>query len=162
MPVINPRRSGSFWNSRLAAIKPPRYAGATAAVVAVLAPSASVNYRLAKKAERDNPPTGKFLEINGVRLHYVERGAGDALVLLHGNGSMIEDFASRGLIDLAAKSYRVITFDRPGFGHSERPRGTVWTPEAQAELIYKALERLGVSRLCELEQSSGESVETVM
>jgi pimeloyl-ACP methyl ester carboxylesterase len=92
-------------------------------VVAVLAVSAAVNYRLAKKAERDNPPTGKFLEINGVRLHYVERGAGDALVMLHGNGSMIEDFASSGLIDLAAKNYRVITFDRPGFGHSERPRG---------------------------------------
>jgi predicted nuclease with RNAse H fold len=142
MPVINTRRSGSFWNSRLAAIRSHRYAGATAAVVAVLAASAAVNYRLAKKAERDNPPTGKLLDINGVRLHYVERGAGDALVLLHGNGSMIEDFASSGLIDLAAKSYRVITFDRPGFGHSERPRGTVWTPEAQAELIYKALERL--------------------
>ena len=158
MPAINTRRSESFWNSRLAAIKSHPYAGATAAVVAVLAASAAVNYRLAKKAERDNPPTGKFLEINGVRLHYVERGAGDALVLLHGNGSMIEDFASSGLIDLAAKSYRVITFDRPGFGHSERPRGTVWTPEAQAELIYKALERLGVSRSIVLGHSWGASV----
>src|SRR3981189_1423991 len=99
MPVINTRRSGSFWNSRLAAIRSHRYAGATAAVVGVLAASAAVNYRLAKKAERDNPPTGKLLDINGVRLHYVERGAGEALVLLHGNGSMIEDFASSGPID---------------------------------------------------------------
>jgi pimeloyl-ACP methyl ester carboxylesterase len=39
--------------------------------------------------------------------------------LLHGNGGMIQDFESSGLIDLAAKSYRVIVFDRPGFGHSD-------------------------------------------
>jgi hypothetical protein len=38
----------------------------------------------------------------------VERGSGTALVLLHGNGSMIQDFESSGLIDLAAKNYRVI------------------------------------------------------
>ena len=35
-----------------------------------------VNRSLAHKAERDNPPAGRFLEVNGVRLHYVERGAG--------------------------------------------------------------------------------------
>jgi len=42
-------------------------------------------------AENDNPPAGQFLEVNGVRLHYVERGSGPPLVLLHGNGSMIQD-----------------------------------------------------------------------
>ena len=40
----------------------------------------------------------------GVRLHYVERGSGEPLVLLHGNGSMIQDFESSGLVDLAAKN----------------------------------------------------------
>jgi hypothetical protein len=55
--------------------------------------------------------------VKDVRLHYVERGTGTPLVLLHGNGSMIEDFQSSGLLD-AAKKYRVIAFDRPGFGHS--------------------------------------------
>jgi len=49
---------------------------------------------------------------------------------LHGNGSMIEDFESSGLIDLAAENHRVIVFDRPGFGHSDRPRNVVWTPDA--------------------------------
>jgi hypothetical protein len=33
------------------------------------------------------------------------------------HGSMIEDFESSGLIDLAARNYRVIVFDRPRFGH---------------------------------------------
>ena len=51
-----------------------------------------------------------------------------------------------GLIDLAAKTYRVIAFDRPGFGYSDRPRSTVWTPEAQADLINAALMQMGVSQ----------------
>src|SRR6202044_630757 len=84
--------------------------------------------------------------------------SGTALVLLHGNGSMIQDFESSGLIDLAAKNYRVIVFDRPGFGHSDRPRNVVWTPAAQAELIKEALERLGVSNAVILGHSWGASV----
>jgi pimeloyl-ACP methyl ester carboxylesterase len=56
---------------------------------------------------------------------------------------MIADFQSSGLIDLAAKKYRVIAFDRPGFGHSDRPRHITWTPEAQASLIAAALEQIG-------------------
>jgi pimeloyl-ACP methyl ester carboxylesterase len=123
-----------------------------------LAIAALVNRRLAQNAESDNPPAGQFLEVNGVRLHYVERGSGTPLVLLHGNGSMIQDFDSSGLIDLAARNYRVIVFDRPGFGHSERPRNVVWTPAAQAELINSALHQLGVSHAIVLGHSWGASV----
>ena len=124
----------------------------------VLAVAALVNRHLAKKAESDNPPAGQFLEINGVRLHYVERGTGEPLVLLHGNGSMIQDFDSSGLIDLAARNHRVIVFDRPGFGHSDRPRNVIWTPVAQAELINSALQRLGVTKALVLGHSWGASV----
>jgi len=99
------------------------------------------------------PPLGQFLEINAVRLHYIERGAGEPLVLLHRNGSMIQDFESTGLIDLAAKNYRVIVFDRPGFGHSDWPRNVIWAPAAQAELINNALQRLGVSQALVLGRS---------
>jgi len=107
--------------------KAPSLAAVSAIAIAALAAAAVVNKHLANKAERDNPPAGRFLDVNGIRLHYVERGTGDAVVLLHGNGSMIQDFESSGLIELAAKDHRVIVFDRPGFGHSERPRSVVWT-----------------------------------
>jgi pimeloyl-ACP methyl ester carboxylesterase len=136
---------------------------ATSAVaVAALAATALLNRHLAKNAERDNPPTGRFREVDGVRLHYVERGTGDALVLLHGNGSMIQDFESSGLIDLAAMDYRVIVFDRPGFGHSSRPRSVVWTPHAQAELFNSALAQIGVSNAVVLGHSWGASVAVAM
>jgi len=71
---------------------------------------------------------------------------------------LIQDFECSGLVDLVAKDCRVIVFDRPGFGHSERPRSVVWTPDAQAELIKLALEQLGVSNAIILGHSWGASV----
>ena len=52
-----------------------------------------------RQAEKRNPPLGQFVEVDGVRLHYVERGSGEPLVLLHGNGSMAQDFLISGLVD---------------------------------------------------------------
>jgi pimeloyl-ACP methyl ester carboxylesterase len=138
--------------------KSHRVAITAAATIGALAISALYNRERAKQAERDNPPAGRFVEIDGVNLHYIERGQGEPLVLLHGNGSMVQDFESSGLLDMAAKKYRVIAFDRPGFGHSERPRSTIWTPPAQADLIHAALTKLGVARAVVLGHSWGASV----
>jgi pimeloyl-ACP methyl ester carboxylesterase len=124
----------------------------------VLATTAVVNHRLARSAKRQNPPRGRFLEIDGVRLHYVERGQGAPIVLLHGNGSMIQDFDSSGLLDLAAQRYRVIVFDRPGYGHTPRPRRTLWSPQRQAALIHEALRRLAAEPAIVLGHSWGASV----
>lgn len=132
------------------------------AVAGVLAATAVVNHQLAKRAEQRNPPVGRFIDVDGVRLHYLERGEGPPLVLLHGNGSMIQDFVSSGLVDLAARRHRVIVFDRPGYGHSQRPRGRVWSPQAQADLFRAAIERLGVSQAVILGHSWGASVAVAM
>jgi pimeloyl-ACP methyl ester carboxylesterase len=71
---------------------------------------------------------------------------------------MIQDFETSGLIELAAENYRVIVFDRPGYGHSNRPRNVVWTPDAQAELFFEALRRLGVRSAIVLGHSWGASI----
>jgi pimeloyl-ACP methyl ester carboxylesterase len=158
LPHVGTNKPGSLVSKGLSSAQAHPYVTAAAATVGMLAISAFVNRQLAKKALRDNPPNGRFLEIDGVRLHYVERGSGRPLVLFHGNGSMIQDFESSGLIDLASKNYRVIVFDRPGFGHSGRPRNVVWTPAAQADLFVKALDRLGVRSAIVLGHSWGASV----
>lgn len=152
------KRSASSLSSFLSAFSNHPMTTSIAAAAGILLATAIVNRRLAEKAQRDNPPQGQFIEIDGVRLHYVERGDGRPLVLFHGNGSMIQDFESSGLIDLAAENYRVIVFDRPGFGHSLRPRSVIWTPEAQADLFRKALGQLGVQRAVVLGHSWGASV----
>jgi pimeloyl-ACP methyl ester carboxylesterase len=150
--VVSPR------GKRFAAVREHPYATASALAVATLALSALLNRSLAAKAERENPPRGRLIEVDGVHLHYVERGKGTPLVLLHGNGSMIEDFETSGLIDMAAARYRVIVFDRPGYGHSNRPRNTIWSPEAQAHLIDRALQKIGAVPAVVLGHSWGASV----
>ena len=115
-----------------------------------------------RSAERDNPPQGKFVEVDGLRLHYTDRGEGPALVLLHGNGLLATDFELSGLQGSAARSYRVITFDRPGFGHSDRPDNHAWTPEKQALLFYKAVHQMGIERPIVLGHSWGTLVALAM
>jgi pimeloyl-ACP methyl ester carboxylesterase len=104
-----------------------------------------VAYR-ARQAERQHPPTGRFIEVDGVKLHYLERGDGPPVVLLHGNGAIARDFEGSGVIDRLAARHRVIAFDRPGFGYSERPRKRIWTPHTQAALLVRALARLDVQQ----------------
>jgi pimeloyl-ACP methyl ester carboxylesterase len=101
---------------------------------------------LARTAEADQPPVDGFVTVDGMRLHYFERGTGTPVVLLHGNGSMIGDFVSSGITERVACDHRVIAFDRPGFGYSERPRGRTWGPSEQARLLLRAFALLGIER----------------
>ena len=134
--------------------------GAMGICAVALGGFAALNVVLSKWAERRTPPVGRFITVDGVRLHYLDTGAsnGPPLVLIHGNASLIQDFICSGLIDLAAPKYRVIAFDRPGYGYSERPRNAAWSPIAQADLINGALKALGVTRAVVLGHSLGASV----
>ncbi len=111
--------------------------------------------RKSRAVEADYPPLGTFLDVDGVRLHVLVRGKGEPLLLLHGNGSNVLDLELSGLLERAAERYQVIAIDRPGFGYSSRPRGTVWTPQAQARLIHGALAQLGVVRPIVAAHSTG-------
>lgn len=123
---------------------------------------ALATHQAARNAERARPGAGRFISVDGVRLHVLDRGGtatdGPPVVLLHGNGSMVEDFDSSGLIDLLARHRRVVAIDRPGFGRSERPRDREWTPEAQAAIISGAIDRLGLVRPIVLGHSFGAMV----
>jgi pimeloyl-ACP methyl ester carboxylesterase len=121
-----------------------------------LAATGVFNARQAEAAERRYPPRGRFVEIGGIRLHYLEDGAGDPpVVLLHGNGAMAEDFLLSGLFEELARRRRVVAFDRPGFGYSERPRSHIWTPSAQAALIADAMHALDLDGAIVLGHSCG-------
>ncbi len=104
------------------------------------------NHTRARRAEQRHPARGAFVTIEGTRLHYIERGSGTPIVLLHGNGAMAEDFVASGLVDRLAATHRVIAIDRPGFGYSARPRGRAWTARRQAALIHKAFAALGIEQ----------------
>jgi pimeloyl-ACP methyl ester carboxylesterase len=77
-------------------------------------------------------------------VHYLDEGSGPPLVLVHGNFVSSADFVASGIVASLASRYRVIAFDRPGCGYTERPRDTAWTPLQQAELIRAAWLQLEV------------------
>jgi pimeloyl-ACP methyl ester carboxylesterase len=142
----------SHWNTMPLTLKPssrltPTRLGAVAVSAAAAATAVWVHDR-ARQAEQDHPPPGRFIHIDGVRLHYLLRGDVDqpAVVLLHGNAVTLDDFRASGLLDKLATRYTVLAFDRPGFGHSTRPRDRLWTPALQAQLLQRAIVALGVRR----------------
>lgn len=80
-----------------------------------------------------------------MRLHYMSVGEGDPIVFLHGASSSLREFTAN-ILHAISKRYRVIVFDRPGFGYSQRPNGPWVDPAHQARLLNGALRQLDVER----------------
>lgn len=89
----------------------------------------------------------RFIEIDGIKIHYRESGApgGPVLLLLHGFPSSSHMF--RDLIRLIDPRYRVVAPDYPGFGHSAVPdqKQFAYGFAEVADLIEKLLLALGAS-----------------
>src|SRR3569833_3480657 len=117
-------------------------------VVVVLGGLAAFTAISARRIERAHPPAGRFVEVDGGRLHLLELGPADAtpVVLLHGATGNLNDMRV-ALGDRLAARYRVILIDRPGHGWSDRPDGSAdASPARQAALLHQALQRNGISR----------------
>lgn len=112
--------------------------------------------RLVRQAEARYPPRGRFVTVEGVRLHYVSGGTGRPVVFVHGDGGSIYDW-TLSIFDRVAQGYHAVAFDRPGFGYSGRPRGGA-SPLAQARLIRGAIRALGLERPVLVGHSRGMTV----
>lgn len=85
----------------------------------------------------------RFADVNGVRVHYQERGTGDAFVLIHGNNSSA--YSWRDVFDELSKEFRVVALDLKGFGFTSKPEGD-YRVETQAALVVGLLDQLGIER----------------
>jgi pimeloyl-ACP methyl ester carboxylesterase len=106
-------------------------------------------------------PDSRFVDVDGLQVHYKEAGEGEpALLLLHGFAA--STFSWREVMDpLASDAHRVIAFDRPAFGLTERPMPGEWqaespySPEAQADLTASLMNALGIERAVLVGHSAG-------
>src|SRR3954447_13173775 len=66
---------------------------------------------------------GSFLDVDGIQTFFMERGDGEAVVLIHGAapGACSQVSWQPNLDPLAKAGFWVIAYDQPGFGHSGLP-----------------------------------------
>lgn len=102
------------------------------------------------RARAQYPAEGKFVDVDGVKIHYERFGAGPDVILVHGASGNTRDFTF-GFVDLLKDDYRVTVFDRPGMGHSKQPDGyggmfnrAGEPPILMAQLLKGAADKIGV------------------
>jgi pimeloyl-ACP methyl ester carboxylesterase len=96
-----------------------------------------------KKAAQYLPPVGQFAQLGSTQLHYVDKGTGPAIVLVHGLAGNLHNFTYAVAKPLSAH-YRVIVVDRPGCGYSKRDRSADASLEAQADTLVDLLDHLQI------------------
>lgn len=102
---------------------------------------------IAYRIGAEYPPAGPFVAVDGGRLATIQAGPpeGRPVVLLHGASANASDPMEGVGRRLAERGFRVVAFDRPGFGWSDRIAGAdAATPAVQARVIAQGLERMGI------------------
>ncbi|CDX11632.1 Lactone-specific esterase [Mesorhizobium sp. ORS 3324] len=102
-------------------------------------------WRIAARAERLVPACGRFVDIDGNRIHYVEEGEGRPIVFLHGLGAQLHHFRHT-LFGRFGAGHRLIALDRPGSGYSVRATGASGRLPEQAEVVRRFIEELRLER----------------
>lgn len=131
---------------------------AASALLLVVLMAALTHWRASAREAAANaafPPEGGFVTVEGHRIHYVTKGSGPDLVLIHGASGSLRDF-TYGLLDRLAADYRVIAVDRPGLGHSDAIPDL--SLAGQARVIKAAVAQLGAENPIVLGQSYGGAV----
>lgn len=103
----------------------------------------------------------KFIEVNGVNVHYKTYGEGEpTFILLHGFGASL--FSWREVTEPLAEFGTVIAYDRPAFGLTERPMEwegeSPYSQDSQVELVIGLMGALGVEKATLVGNSAGGTV----
>ncbi|MGI6168691.1 MAG: alpha/beta fold hydrolase [Christensenellales bacterium] len=95
---------------------------------------------------------GKYASIGDLRVHYMEQGVGEVILMIHGMGQSL--YTWRNNIDELAKNYRVIILDLLGHGYSDKPC-IAYTVDEMAEFLKLFMESISVSRASIVAFSTG-------
>jgi pimeloyl-ACP methyl ester carboxylesterase len=101
----------------------------------------------------------RFADLDGVRVHYQEAGhsSGPPIILIHGFASSTLVW-SKVFLEFAAKGFRVIAPDLLGYGYSAKPRAFGYTIGAQASMLDRLLDELGLDRAIIVGSSYGGAI----
>ncbi|MEH6567281.1 MAG: alpha/beta hydrolase [Halopseudomonas sp.] len=100
---------------------------------------------ISKRVELGMPPEGRFLQVQGTRVHYLEQGSGPSIVMIHGLSGVAQNFGYQVLGELA-RDHRVIAIDRPGSGYSVRHPHSSAALHVQADVVAGVIDALKLER----------------
>ena len=87
-------------------------------------------------------PSSHYTEANNLRLHYLEAGEGDPILLIHGFPTSSHLY--RNILPELAKTHRAIALDLPGYGLSDKPLDSKYDYEFYANTLSAFLDALGI------------------
>lgn len=88
----------------------------------------------------------RFFDSGGVRIRYIDSGAGVPVVLVHGfTGTIERSWINTGILPDLARDHRVIAFDLRGHGHSGKPHDPAAYDELASDVL-KLMDHLGIAR----------------
>jgi pimeloyl-ACP methyl ester carboxylesterase len=99
---------------------------------------------------------GRWLSFNGHSLFVITLGSGPPILILHGFPTASYDFSR--LASLLMQRYRLVLFDYPGFGFSDKPPRYPYSLFTYADAVQMVAQALGLTRLCVLAHDIGDSV----
>ncbi len=97
------------------------------------------------KVEAALPPQGRFIDIDGNRIHYLDQGSGPVILMVHGLGGQMRNF-TYALTDRLKARFRVVVMERPGAGYSRRAPGASARLGVQADVVAGFIAALGLNR----------------
>ncbi|MDX2143936.1 MAG: alpha/beta hydrolase [Rhodospirillaceae bacterium] len=98
-------------------------------------------------------PDSKFMEIDGVRVHYMDQGSGDAVVLLHASYNSLRSFDS--MAKALSQKYRVVRFDFPTAGLTGPDPKQRYSVELNMLILDELTTKLGIDKFALFGTSSG-------
>lgn len=111
------------------------------------------------RANLHHAERSKFTEVNGARVHYQEAGVRDAPPILLIHGFCASTFVwSDVIVPIAEMGFRVVAPDLVGFGFTEKPKRGLYTIKAQAEMIVRLMDELGIQKAALVGSSYGGAV----
>jgi len=87
--------------------------------------------------------TSQFTEVDSLRIHYLEAGEGEPVLLVHGFPTSSHLY--RNIIPTLAKNHRVIAIDLPGYGLSDKPLDVTYDFEFFERMLEGFCDALGIA-----------------
>ena len=92
-------------------------------------------------------PKSAFFNVGGVKIHYLVKGQGEPVVLIHGlYASALRNWVYPGIFSALAKDHEVVALDLPGHGMSDHPTNPSAYGEQMVDDVRELMDHLKIKR----------------